>query len=376
MALVGIARNCKKYYRTSLLFMAILLISFTTNAQNKFVINGKLKVEGGDLREAAIAIERNGHKVKTISAGNGTFSIPLDFNCQYILSFEKDGFVTKKLSFDTHAPGIGIEDGFHPFDFTVSLFKQYDEVNIVVFNQPVGIIKYYEEIDDFDYDTDYTKSIQSRLRKVLEEVKNAKKDVEKNERRVEKEAKKVDDEKTKSELNAAKASEAEQKAQKKEEQNRALVKVKEKNRKRQDAKTANNEQHKAEVFEQEEKRKRAEAMARLAQLKEKIAIPHDGVDSRMESITHEEFDQSPIRAAQTILHEVDPIIETIADLDLVRNEELIIEDTKIITRITLDNGYLSNEYKKVVHKFGATFYFKNGQSCSQQTYEFEALADN
>ena len=40
-------------------------------------------------------------------------------------------------------------------------------MNIVVFNQPVGIIRYEAALDDFDYDTDYTKSIQSQLDEAL-----------------------------------------------------------------------------------------------------------------------------------------------------------------------------------------------------------------
>ncbi|MBK6410082.1 MAG: hypothetical protein IPF78_10330 [Flavobacteriales bacterium] len=56
----------------------------------------------------------------------------------YVLSFEKPGFVTKKLSFNTNAPASASPIGFTPFDFVVSLFKQYDGMNTVVFNQPVG----------------------------------------------------------------------------------------------------------------------------------------------------------------------------------------------------------------------------------------------
>lgn len=83
------------------------------------------------------------------------------------MSFEKDGFVAKKISFNTKAPAEAVPNGFTPFDFAVSLFKQYDDINLVVFNQPVGIIHYDSKLGDFDYDTDYTKSIQSQLEAVF-----------------------------------------------------------------------------------------------------------------------------------------------------------------------------------------------------------------
>src|SRR5690606_36660648 len=79
-------------------------------------------------------------------------------------------FVTKKMSFNTRVPADAAANGFTPFEFAVSLFKQYDGVNTVVFNQPVGVIRYDRTMDDFDYDTDYTKSIQSALDKTMEEV--------------------------------------------------------------------------------------------------------------------------------------------------------------------------------------------------------------
>jgi hypothetical protein len=61
---------------------------------------------------------------------------------------------------------------------------------------------------------------------------------------------------------------------------------------------------------------------------------------------------------------------------LSRKEELIVEPSKVITKIDLDNGKAKTEYVKVVHKYGSVFYFKDGQSCSKLTYETEALADN
>jgi len=338
-----------------------------------------MRVEGGDLREASISIEKNGNIVESISAGNGTFSISLDFNSQYILSFEKNGFVSKKLSFDTHAPSEGVEDGFHPFDFTISLFKQYDDVNIVVFNQPVGVIKYYETIDDFDYDTDYTKSIQSRLQKALEEVENAKRVDERREKIENKETKKSENAKAKAELKSKKEKEAEQKAQEGKEARRADEKEdkddKEK-RKLAEANAAKNKQLRAKARTENEARKREEALERLAKLKEVTAQVHSSSEGRREIITHNEYEESPIRDAKTVEQSEKPVFFKKLDPDIVRNEELIVEDNKIITKIILENGNLSTEYQKVVHKFGATYYFKNGDSCTKQIYEIEAVADN
>jgi hypothetical protein len=61
--------------------------------------------------------------------------------------------------------------------------------------------------------------------------------------------------------------------------------------------------------------------------------------------------------------------------EILRNEELIVEPNQVIVRIQLDNGKERTEYRKVTHKYGQTFYFKDGQSTSRLVYEREALAE-
>ncbi|MEZ4721830.1 MAG: hypothetical protein R2813_08155 [Flavobacteriales bacterium] len=154
-------------------FGLLICFAVATNAQEKFVITGRFKVDGGSNSGAQIVLEKDGKKVKTVD-GSSRFEIPLDFQAVYVVSFEKDGYVTKRLRFDTHVPKERAEQGFFPFDFTVELFEQFDDVNVVVFNQPVGKISYSDLIDEFDYDTDYTQSIQTQIQQVLDEVEQKK----------------------------------------------------------------------------------------------------------------------------------------------------------------------------------------------------------
>ena len=122
---------------------------------------------------AKIVVEKNGKQVKQLE-GESRFEISLDFQAVYVVSFQKEGFVTKRLRFDTNVPEDRIEYGFEVFPFTVEIFEQYDDINMVVFNQPVGRISYSELIDEFDYDTDYTKSIQAQIDQAMDDVEEAK----------------------------------------------------------------------------------------------------------------------------------------------------------------------------------------------------------
>jgi len=155
------------------LVVVALVLSANTAFGQKLSLMGKLRVDGGSNNGAQIIVEKDGRRVRTIE-GTSRFELDLDFQAIYVISFEKEGFVTKKIRFDTHVADERIEYGFEPFGFTVEIFKQYDDVNMVVFNQPVGKIAYDEMIDEFDYDTDYTKSIQAQLDQAMDDVEAAK----------------------------------------------------------------------------------------------------------------------------------------------------------------------------------------------------------
>ncbi|MBK9176665.1 MAG: hypothetical protein IPM46_10100 [Flavobacteriales bacterium] len=128
------------------------------------------------MNGARAVVYKDGVKERSLTSNLSKFSLDLELGANYIISFEKDGFVSKKLSFDTRVPSDAAPNGFTPFDFAVSLFKQYDDINTVVFNQPVGMIRYDNAAGDFDYDTDYTKSIQSQLQEAVVKVEKRQKE--------------------------------------------------------------------------------------------------------------------------------------------------------------------------------------------------------
>jgi len=151
-------------------------------AQESIQVYGKMKLEKGSL-DGTIELYSNGVRDSRRKVnGSGKFSYIIEPNKDYIFSFSQDGYVTKKISFNTTVPSEREDIGYAPFEFQVTLFKQYEGVNFVVFNQPVGKIKFSEEVDDFDYDTDYTKSIQQQISEVIKEVEKKSKEEDKKEK--------------------------------------------------------------------------------------------------------------------------------------------------------------------------------------------------
>ncbi|HMQ76343.1 MAG TPA: carboxypeptidase-like regulatory domain-containing protein [Flavobacteriales bacterium] len=377
-----------------LLFLCGVLLTSMAFAQRAFTITGRVKVEGGGLENTKVVVYKNGEKDRVLTSGLGKFNLDLTLNANYVLSFEKDGFVTKKLVFDTKVPADAAANGFSPFEFAVSLFKQYDDINIVVFNQPVGMIRYEASVDDFDYDTDYTKSIQSQLQTVMEQVEQKQAEEQQQAKEQEKQAAEAAKAKAQAEVEAKKAADA----AKKEEAKRKAAEEAEAERLAAAERKAEEERKAAEARKAEEDRKAAAAAAKSAPPPQPAAavvsreeppppppMPRvtrnrlaarvvEGEDGRRTQDPVAGDEPSPVRPAQAQQGSEDRPEEPVILAEVVREEELIVEPNKVMTVIRLEREGVSTEFKRIVHKWGGVFYFKNGDSCTREVYESEALA--
>lgn len=372
-----------------LLLLATVLLPALTWAQGRFTVNGRLKIEAGDLSGTRAVVMKNGVKERTITDGLNKFSLDLEVGHNYVVSFEKDGYVAKKISFNTHAPAEAAAAGFTPFDFAVSLFKQYDDINIVVFNQPVGMIRYDDKTGDFDYDTDYTKSIQSQLQEVLAKVEQKQKDEEVNAKakaKAEAEAQKQAAARAKQEAEAQKQAEARAKADaeaQKQAEARARADAEAAERAAQAKATAEAEQAR-QVQKVEQKpapEVKAERPVTPAPKVERQAAPpparHPALASKARTGQDDRRSIAPViqeeasrieRASMNSGTEARPLEEE--EMTAVEMEQqTLVEPNRVTTVVTVRSGEIVDEYRKVTHKWGGQYYFKNGLTCTQEAYQ-------
>lgn len=337
------------------------------SAQGRFEIKGRLKVEGGSLDGCRLVMYKDGSKHRTLSSDLNRFSLELELGSEYVLSFEKNGFVTKKLLFNTKVPAAQAQGRFTPFEFVVSLFKQYDGVNTVVFNQPVGRIRFDDRIADFDYDTDYTKSIQSALAAAEAEVKVKQEEEASAAKNSEKQQERAGKEKAKAEAREAK--EAEAKA-------REVAKAREREEEvRRQAEAEKLAQAPAPPAPKPVERPKPKPEPRPKPQPKHFATPMEGTDQRMASNPRMVTEKSPVEPAQAhVGHEPRPKFEP-TPVTQVRHQDVIVEPNQVITVVRFEEGEVTTEYRKVIRKYSGTYYFKDGQSCSRIIYENEALAE-
>lgn len=157
-----------KFLRTALVMLS-LLFSASLHAQVGLEVPVKVDVENGKVDDVLIKLMKNGKTIFSQSSVS-KLKLRLNFNSNYTIVFTKPGYITKSVEFDTKAPADHIADGFDPYKIGVKLFKQYDGINITVYNQPVGKIRFDKDLDEFNYDTDYSKSILSALKETEEKL--------------------------------------------------------------------------------------------------------------------------------------------------------------------------------------------------------------
>jgi hypothetical protein len=138
-------------------------------AQSHLQLPVDFMIENGNFQQTVVTVKKDGATIFTVP-GKTYLKIRLEFNNDYVLSFSKPGYITKMIAVNTAVPPERMAQSFEPYKIGVKLFRQYDGVNIVVFNQPVARIHFNPSIDDFDYDVDYTKSILSILKQTEEEL--------------------------------------------------------------------------------------------------------------------------------------------------------------------------------------------------------------
>lgn len=355
--------------RTGVLLLLAVLTSALV-AQEKFTINGRLKVESGSLAGSRLVVYKNGEKHRVISTDLNRFSLDLDLNENYLLSFEKDGFVTKKLSFKTTVPAGSKALGYTPFDFVVSLFKQYDGVNIVVFNQPVGLIRYDRTIGDFDYDTDYTKSIQSALDAAQAEVIQKQKEEARKEEEARKQREQERKASAKAETKAAKEAAQQAKAQARQEALEAKAVVEE------PRPVAPPEPEPEPVAPSPRTPRPKPPVYSAGRTVASVPKPVEGSDMRRALAPVMGHEPSPIQpATPRMAEEARPLEEAVTE-PVVRHKDVIVQPHEVVTVIRVEQGDRMTEYRRVARKYSGVFYFKNGKSCSQLIYEQEALAEN
>ena len=148
-----------------LLFLLVSLFFYKANAATlpqSLLVPVVFTIENGNYDLSYVVVKKNGVALFT-KTGEKNMKLKLEYGNEYLLCFGKEGYITKQILFNTSLPEGIDTTALEPYKIGVRIFKQYEGVNIVIYNQPVAFIHFIPEVEGLGYDTDYTKSILSEL---------------------------------------------------------------------------------------------------------------------------------------------------------------------------------------------------------------------
>ncbi|HIE16241.1 MAG TPA: hypothetical protein EYP69_04880, partial [Bacteroidales bacterium] len=168
--------------RNLILIIIILFLPYIASSQQKsdiVTISGKVKYQKKGLQGAMIKVFESGNLYTTKVTDNlGKFKFTIPINKNFVFEILKKDFVTKKIAFDSHVPEN--ENWGWSYDFTVELFEMVPNLDISALAQPVAKVKYFKEMDDFDYDMEYFNQMKSKVDKIMSQLKVLKKQAYQN----------------------------------------------------------------------------------------------------------------------------------------------------------------------------------------------------
>jgi hypothetical protein len=277
-----------------------------------------------------------------MSAGLAHFTIKLDLQTSYLFSFEREGCVTKQLYFDTHVPDVFLDKAPFDFPFQVTL-EPPPHGQHFQYAGPVGNIRFFEDRGDFAYDTDYSKLIDPAMEQRMEEVRRTA----------------VDTVRTVVSSPVSRVS--------------GPVPVIE-----------GPSSAPVEVLDSAALTGTlVPAVETAPPLVHLIGDPATTTPATSPDVRHHHPPPKvsedppvvvpPVRTSATGDKYEEQVLPAGRPPDS-RDEELIVERLRVTTIVRIVQDGDSSEYRRVAHAYGAVFYFKDGVSCDQWTYD-QGIAD-
>jgi tetratricopeptide (TPR) repeat protein len=148
------------------IFFAVNVKAQDKPAERYLDVRGTSELEMEPLSRATANLYEGSNKVKSIQTGaDGSFSFRLDVNKQYIIEVEKDGLISKRISFNTQMPDE--EKGVWMNEFSMGLLKSCNGVDYSVLNDPVDRVSFDPKRREFISDKDYVTKMRPRIEGLL-----------------------------------------------------------------------------------------------------------------------------------------------------------------------------------------------------------------
>lgn len=153
-------------------FIGLLIISAVRPLHARSVsADGLLRVEGASWQGTRVFVVPATGQAYEFELTDVRFILPLVANERYMLSFERIGCPTKQVLFDTHLPDhVTSVDLVFPFQVTLSYLPVSERFE---YDGPVGFVHYSAAVSDFVFTTQYKLKQQKNMTERLDVLRLA-----------------------------------------------------------------------------------------------------------------------------------------------------------------------------------------------------------
>lgn len=150
--------------------MVVLLFCFTVNFSQDVTVDfeGRVSNDNMTLSESIVQVLQDGKLLTSFKTDqNGSYNVYLPLGSDYLISISKNDYVQKYFSVSTK--GIPQDQAgvkLPAIRADVDLFKYYEGVDYSMFDEPISKFYYSSKKGNFDYDKDYLKAKKEEMKKV------------------------------------------------------------------------------------------------------------------------------------------------------------------------------------------------------------------
>lgn len=151
-------------------FLVILLFCFNANYSQDVTVDfeGRVSNDNMTLSESIVQVLQDGKLLTSFKTDqNGSYNVYLPLGSDYLISISKNNYVQKYFSVSTK--GIPQDQAgvkLPAIKADVDLFKYYDGVDYSMFDEPISKFFYSSKKGNFDYDKEYLKAKKEEMKKV------------------------------------------------------------------------------------------------------------------------------------------------------------------------------------------------------------------
>ncbi|HEY0979030.1 MAG TPA: hypothetical protein VGE21_16285 [Flavobacteriales bacterium] len=126
-------------------------------------VHGKVTASGGDTKNLSIKIYRENELIGQITTKRGRFTLELDLESSYSILVEKEGYLSKLVTIDTHTPDQEVSYPAYDCFLNLEPADKFTHSDPFYLDFPSAVVRWNQEMSGFYHSNHYLTDIQTKM---------------------------------------------------------------------------------------------------------------------------------------------------------------------------------------------------------------------